>query len=64
MEKKLDSINKELAEKNKDYEMRYAKYQSLENEYNNVEELNQELQREQKLLEQRISNFEIHTEGD
>lgn len=44
--------------------MLYKKYQTLENEYNVLEDANMDLDRERKLLEQKISGYEIHTEGD
>lgn len=53
-----------ISEKNKEYEQLYLKYQSLENEYHAAQEINNDLERERKFLAERLSDIEIHTEGD
>lgn len=53
-----------LSEKNKEYEQLYLKYQSIQNELQAAQEINADLERERKFLAERLSDIEIHTEGD
>jgi hypothetical protein len=42
----------------------YLKFQSVENDLHAQQELNADLERERRFLAERLSDIEIHTEGD
>ena len=60
----MERVSLKLTEKSRDYERLYQKYTALENDMAALEDCTADIERERKFLADRLSDIEIHAEGD